>query len=887
MNQGTQILTILQQLLGGLIGLRQDTKQMQWFQYPGGGIYQPGSKHDVLYNKTRQQISSVISSFGFPGAQLVGDLAGRIGAQALVGKPTNQYGMANTILALQPGAVGGATTSSAFQGMLYSATNRYLKGKGQDDVQDQLRKSYLTRYYKTIYKDKSDDIIQQHVRSAMNNPFAMPNILKFILDPQQLDKQVQGITEAAQNTMRWGMRSNPLSTKNGTAAVQFQKYLKQATQKASQDTGDFGGFTPASISQLVASMSATKDIFRDARNSTDPDAIKNQIQNFDAHLKKLTRALMPMRDVFGNDMAAITGMISSITGRAIGDLSIQRVRSTANIIADAAKYTGASPRAMGTSVGAVQALMQGYGADYITRNGRANLGPLTMAVTSGQTPGYMTKQEFQAVTANTYAGAQSSIGVRRLAQAYGLAQNIEKDLTVQQFVSRLQASDNPMQAAMEMAGVSSMNQLMRGDSYKGTMEALSSGLLAKVGASQQYRDNLMMALQANGGTNQDISQMYKALTNTQNADLIKKAFRGIGKDQQLSYTDSQGKKQKLTSSQIQLLNRMAVNNPQLAGYAQVHVEQANFAKFQEYQDKLRTVFGKWDQRQSGGIKTFVNNFLTNNPYKDNDPAKRQLFQVTTDLITGNIFQMDKSDQVSQGKIRRRLTQAFGSKTAGTALSAALTGYGASNQKYQEALRTIVSEQSTDSQKYKDAKSYILNQIAFGDNVDKVQKMSSRFNSVRYKTAQDTFAKQMQKAGNDRNAQQAAISKYQRTVIQEQYAVTAQEFIRNQNAAWEQQAKKNKTTAKQFTGKDQQILSRLAARQAQGLQIDYDKQLEGFGAKAGLDTKQKRRATYNRMRRYSSMNGSLDGSVANLQQVIKLFVGMFEQLVGKMKTQDKK
>jgi hypothetical protein len=31
---------------------------------------------------------------------------------------------------------------------------------------------------------------------------------------------------------------------------------------------------------------------------------------------------MPLRDVFGNDMAAITGMISSITGRNIGDISV-------------------------------------------------------------------------------------------------------------------------------------------------------------------------------------------------------------------------------------------------------------------------------------------------------------------------------------------------------------------------------------------------------------------------------------------------------------------------------------------------------------------------------------------------------------------------------------
>ena len=897
MGQNLQIINLLQQILGNILGIsRNQTKS--YLQY-SGIMNQSGSKHSLLYDTVKNGISEALKGSGLPGAQLFGPLLGSIASGALVGKPTNKYGTPNSLLAMQPGASGGATFSNAFQAMLYKSADRYLTGTQEDKVQDQLKRSYLRRFYKTFYSQDSQQTIQNRVKAAESQPLMLPNALNFLLDPEQLSTQVSNISDVATNTLRLGMKRNPFDVKNTRFAKQLQQSVKDMALTSAQDDVSFGGFTPTAVTTLAEAVTKTKDVLRSARDSTDPQALKNAIDAFRKNIQGITEALMPMRNIFGNDMTAIIDMIQSLSGRSIGDINVNQIRTTASLIQDSLRYSGASPKAVTTATAAVQQLMQGYGADALVRQSRSNLGATITALTSGSTPGYLTKQQYQAAVVNSYASAQSSIGVRRLAQAYGLAQHYGTVSSLQQFVQKLQQSDNPLQTALQLSKSNSVSDLFRGDAFVGTQRALQSGALASIGTGQQYKSTLITALQSTGASAEDVQTLYKALTTQGNKELADRAFKGIDQNQVISFRVG-GKNMQLTQTQRGLLNMLSVRQPQLAAAAGSYMQQLDFTAYRAQQRKLNEAFDTLNKRKSGGIYTFFTNYINNSL---TDQVQKQAGAALDFMTATRIFDIDPNNKQQLEKVKQTLRQNFNDKEGGligTLLASGTMGAGSLDKKYLAALKRLGTEtvnwSKATKQQLADRQS-VLNVIAFGDRADKVTKALQESGDIEgLRKLQQTYALQMAAAGDNRQLQQKATTKYRMQANQYVYKGAAIQLVKAQNKKWKQQDQKKKKEGKSAQNKqisDQQVadLIKFQARVGSGQFKDPQKAFETFlsswGNKAFKDIQQKK-AFVQRIKTtaFSSTQNLLSGTVADLQKVLKWFIQQLQKWMNSNKNDSK-
>lgn len=860
---------------------------------------QAGSKHSLLYDTVKSGIADVIQNSGIPGAQLFGPLLGSIAAGSLVGKPTNKYGSPNSLLAIQPGASGGSTFSNAFQAMLYKSADKYLTGIEEDKVQQQLKHSYLKRFYKTMYSQDNQQTIDRRVKAAESQPFALPNAIKFILDPEQLKTQVANISDVATNNLRLGMKRNPFSPQNTRFAKELQQSVKEMALTSAQDDVSFGGFTPTAVTTLAQAITKTKDVLRSARDSTDPQALKNAIDAFRKNIQGITQALMPMRNIFGNDMTAIIDMIQSLSGRSIGDINVNQIKTTASLIQDSLRYSGASPKAVTTATAAVQQLMQGYGADSLVRQSRSNLGATITALTSGSTPGYLTKQEYEAAVVNSYASAQSSVGVRRLAQAYGLAQHYGTVSSLQQFVQKLQQSDNPLQTALQLSKSSSVSDLFRGDAFVGTQRALQSGALASIGAGEQYKSTLITALQSTGASAEDVQTLYRALTTQGNRELADRAFKGIDQNQSISFNVG-GKRMQLTETQRGILNMLSVRQPQLAAAAGSYMQQLDFTAYRAQQRKLNEAFDTLNKRKSGGIYTFFTNYVNNNL---SDQVQKQAGAALDFMTATRILNIDPSNKQQLQKAKQTLRQNFGDEEGGlvgTLLASGTMGAGSLNKKYLQAIKRL-STQTVDwskatKQQLSDRQA-ILNVIAFGDRADKVTKALQKSGDIEgLRKLQQTYAKQMAAAGDNRQLQQKATLNYKMAANQYVYKGAATELIKEQNKKWKQQDQKKKKEGKAAQNKqisDQQVadLIKFQARVGSGQFKDPQKAFDTFLASWGnkvFKNLQEKKSFVQRIntRAFSSTQNLLSGTVSDLQKVLKWFIQQLQKWMNSNKNDSK-
>lgn len=897
MGQNLQIVNLLQQILGNILGInRNQTKS--YLQY-SGIMNQSGSRHSLLYDTVKNGISDTIQSLGIPGGQLFGPLLGSIASGALVGKPINKYGTPNSLLAMEPGASGGSTFSNAFQAMLYKSADRYLTGIQQDKIQDELKRSYLKRFYKTFYAQDDQQTINNRVKAAENQPLMLPNALNFVFDPEQLSTQVSNISDVATNSLRLGMRKNPFDVKNTRYAKELQQSVKDMALASAQDDISFGGFTPTAVTTLAEAVTKTKDVLRSARDSTDPQALKNAVDAFRKNIQGITQALMPMRNIFGNDMTAIIDMIQSLSGRSIGDINVKQIRSTASLIQDSLRYSGASPKAVTTATAAVQQLMQGYGADTLVRQSRSNLGATITALTAGSTPGYLTKQQYEAAVVNSYASAQSSIGVRRLAQAYGLAQHYGTVSSLQQFVQKLQQSDNPLQTALQLSKSNSVSDLLRGDAYVGTQRALQSGALASIGTGQQYKATLITALQSTGASAETVETLYRALTTQGNKDLADRAFKGIDEKQAISFRVG-GKQMQLTEQQRGILNMLSVRQPQLAAAAGSYMQQLDFTAYRAQQKKLNDAFDTLNKRKSGGIYTFFTNYVNNNL---TDQVQKQAGAALDFMTATRIFDIDPNNKEQLQKIKQNLRDNFGDKEGGlvgTLLASGSMGAGSLNKKYLQALKRIGNQtidwSKATKQQLSDRQT-VLNVIAFGDRADKITKALQKSGDMEgLRKIQETFARKMAAAGNNRQLQQKATLEYRSQANQYVYKGAATQLIREQNKKWKQQDQKKKKEGKATQNKqisDQQItdLIKFQAKAASGEFKDPQKALQTFLASWGnkaFSSIQQKKAFIQRIntRAYSSTQNMLSGTVSDLQKVLKWFIQQLQKWMNSNKNDSK-
>lgn len=66
--------------------------------------------------------------------------------------------------------------------------------------------------------------------------------------------------------------------------------------------------------------------------------IKSAIDNFKERVRSTTQALMPLRDIFGNDLNGMMNMLQNVTGQNISQLSSGTINAISTRMADMARY---------------------------------------------------------------------------------------------------------------------------------------------------------------------------------------------------------------------------------------------------------------------------------------------------------------------------------------------------------------------------------------------------------------------------------------------------------------------------------------------------------------------------------------------------------------------
>ena len=586
---------------------------------------QAGSQHDILYNTVKDGISSALSSFGPTGA-LLGGLLGQAGAGILVGKAYNKYGLPNSQLAAMPGAVGGARASSAFQQMLVNSADRYLD-KTRDEFRDQIRRTYLQDYYKLQHPNDSAANISARVQASMSNPATMPNFLQYIFDPTQIGKQLQAVDKATDSTIRWGQRTDPLGMHNVGAARAVQQTVTQiARQAVNAQDGSYGGFTASAAAQVAADIATSQDVMRSAR--VNPKNLQQSIQDFKQHVKDITQALSPLRDVFGNDVSSMMGMIKSLTGQSVGQMSAGDVKQIATNISRTTRFSGATPAAIQLATKNIDATLRSFGANSVVRLGALNTATvLTNTIAGGYLPGDMSRAQYQARSQRAIASGQASAGAQNVARMYAIAKNRNNYKgDINQFVDQLIQSGNATQKGMQLAGVTNMNQLGAAEIYsKDFNSARRSGALARVAIAQQSNDLTAQAIMAAQGTlrsagvntlsTSQAQNLINLFSKQSNAKLLGQLVSKDGIDLNGTYMIDigRGRKRAMTRKQLQIMSSARYQGGQQ--YVTAAANRANsevVAGNNRQQALMEDAFNSQNYKRSGGIDTLTNLLVSNN-----------------------------------------------------------------------------------------------------------------------------------------------------------------------------------------------------------------------------------------------------------------------------------
>lgn len=732
--------------LSWLISGKQSDRRGSWLDYPGVA-QQAGSRHDTLYRLIKDPIQSIASQVPFlaPFASII---SRGVGA-ALVGRPRNRYGIP-TQFGFMPAGWGGGTAGSAFQTSLYRNSKQSIQAQ-QQRIRDQLRDKYLQQFYNVLYPgDQGKAQRTQAIAAAKNNPFGLPRVLSFALDPTQLRRQSRNIQDTAYNTLQYGIQRNPLNINNTRFAALAQQAAKNIAIEAADRPQQYGGFTPAAVTEMANALSKGQDVFKQSRATGDASEqdLKRAVGQFTNKVKSFTSALQPLRDIFGNNVQHMVDMITTLSGLPIGQLSTQQVQRYATNVANTVRATGLAPAALVPYVTGINKQLNQYGADSITRLAGFSIGTQLAVLGNRQGPGTMSRAQYIGQITNAYASGQSSINTRRIAQAYGIAVNQGNfEGSIQQFVSQIRKSSNPLQAAMDLANVKTIDQLLRGSGYRETQFALRDKQIASLAVQQQYKQQMKAAINNARWsdkriTNQDQIDMRKALLNTdQNSQFIARLFGKQGVTLQdiatqfkldLNNTDQKDRATRL----MRLANIVRTNQPQLGALATGIVQALRHTEFQRVQKSIAQAFADQNGKPTGGIYTVLSNFIdsgqvkgiSGNAKKQNDQksAVQRYLTLFGQQIFGVDPSLDSSKKLDAVKVSmRNLTTALGGNkdVASNALIAATSGAFSTDSKYRESLKTL-STAEAGSKQYKDAADYIYAAMTFGDTKNGVTLLQS-------------------------------------------------------------------------------------------------------------------------------------------------------------------
>ena len=634
LQSGKILQPIISQLLGGIFSLKQEK---EWTKYTYNKRY--GTTNTFLQDQI-QNISTGI--FG----QRIGPLMSKLASLAVPSDFSNENGLA-------PFDVGfisskGQTLSNNF--LNYTAAAYKKKFERDKRLEKSLTKDFYTAYYNLTMQGKQQQEIENAINNAISSqPYSVPYFIKTLVDPSDIKSTTENITEAGKDLLQRERISSPL----GTSALQKAQALRASmtsmvldanlraigeTRKIDPKTkketqiASYSGFTGKAVSQLSKILAQSTSVLQGDLNS---GQIKRAVEEFQNSVQNTAKALMPLRDIFGQDIKAMITTLQSITAQPISRISPQRLQALSRDIVNAMR---SNPQLTAGDIARSGKALQMLGMQaQLNQVGmlsarKAGIRFAHFMSNNNITPWGMTTDYFRGQIGKNIIDAQKSQDKQLVSQAFAIwkeEQTKDSPRTIQQFKSLLRASINRGQSTDDFIfgkvlnlGVKNRIDLQQRAMASGYYKSARQQDFSDVGVQGQLRDALRLQKRRAASNpylgDADIDAVQKLILNGNsrilNNIMMAQSFEKLGEEE---------KKAIGTAQNFKAIQAMTQNNQKLRSLT---IYAAKTRQIQDTDEQLNFINSILNGKDGGGadaITDIYNNVTNKSKNKDSSNKNEQ------------------------------------------------------------------------------------------------------------------------------------------------------------------------------------------------------------------------------------------------------------------------
>ncbi len=343
-----------------------------------------------------------------------------------------------------------------------------------------------------------DSFIQNEARGRAANP--VWNFLYNTVDPDGLGAANTYLSQAGANQIRHGRWAGRRGAMLEARAI--GDLFIGADGQYDFDKAQYGHMNVGEASAVAASL--TKDIdFFQGLGGTTPEKMKQAAENLRNTVKEYTKALAPLKDIFGTDVPAMITAIEDLSGQKLSQLDPVHM-------GDLVKRVMAGATAGNYSLGQLQGQREAISRGLLSMNVPYvnDLSALSQAMTvldmtvSGPGPSFMSRERFNQMAGDLVVRSSASAGATAINQAYAVwrgnqsAKDIEgltQDEIYQKFRNEydaLRTGPNALTADEALLRLSKQSSMYNLEVAGTGSQYYRDAVEANLGGTQAIRENL-------------------------------------------------------------------------------------------------------------------------------------------------------------------------------------------------------------------------------------------------------------------------------------------------------------------------------------------------------------------------------------------------------------
>jgi len=382
------------------------------------------------------------------------------------------------------------------QMMQLQNSNRYNLYEGwQKMVMSKAAFNDLPDAQKAQYNNNYDAYIQHKAQGMMDNQALNTFMLLTGWDPTGAARAAFNVREAASNIARNAMWRGDDKAMQKAEAI--SRLFLDKDDKIAYSKWEFGGMTLNETSALAAML--TKGI---SLGGTDTDSIAKAIEELRTRLQNLTKAMSPLKDLFGDDVPKMVEFLEDITGKSIKQLDEGTIaKLSANVVNGIT--TGAfTQEQMAKLTVQLQGNIGQMNLPFYLENGAMMMSDrILTTVNAGNIPLMMSRASYQTAVSERTIRQAASPFANNVNLAYALweadKRRRNENFDVKEGTALFQAEYealrasgrfNEEQALLRLSGASSLQQMaVMGTRFGGYNRAVSAGLGMDMASTEGVR----------------------------------------------------------------------------------------------------------------------------------------------------------------------------------------------------------------------------------------------------------------------------------------------------------------------------------------------------------------------------------------------------------------